>query len=232
MNRAIIYPDAALTARAAGLRLIQALIEAQSLRSPNPVALTGGTLGIQMLSTIRDEPLLDAVDWSGVHFWWGDERFADDEDRNASQARAALLDSLPLPAGNIHEVARPSDGVSLDEAATIYAEAVRDVHFTVMILGIGPDGHLASLFPGRSEIDVAGRGALAIRNSPKPPPERVTLTRDSLQACDELWFIAAGEDKSEAIAAAYRHDEVLPAGRVRGPKTLWLLDTAVAALVG
>ncbi|MDN5558426.1 MAG: 6-phosphogluconolactonase [Ruaniaceae bacterium] len=228
MNRVIIYPDAALTARAAGLRLIQALIEAQSLRSPNHVALTGGTLGIQMLSTIRDEPLLDAVDWSEVHFWWGDERFADDEDRNASQARGALLDSLPIPVENLHEVARPSAGVSLDQAAEIYADAVRDVHFTVMILGIGPDGHLASLFPDRPEIDVDGRGALAIRNSPKPPPERVTLTRDSLQACDELWFIAAGEDKAEAIAAAYQGADI-PAGKVRGPHTLWFLDTAVAA---
>lgn len=227
MNRVIVYPTADLTARAAGLRLLLTLVEAQSLRAPNHVSLTGGSLGIRMLSAIRDEPMLDAVDWSQVHFWWGDERYADDDDRNASQARQALLDSLPVPAENLHEVARPIDGLSLDEAAAAYRDAVRDIHFTVMILGIGPDAHVASLFPGRDEIAIEGRGAISIRNSPKPPPERVTLTRDSLQACDELWLIAAGEDKAEAVSRAYRGED-LPAGKVRGTKTLWLLDAAVA----
>lgn len=228
MEQVILYPTAALVARAAGLRLLQTLLDAQSVRAPLHVALTGGNLGIQMLSTIRDEPMLAAVDWSGVHFWWGDERFADDADRNATQARRALLDSLPIPAGNIHEVARPSEIASLDAAAASYGESVRGIHFTVMILGIGPDGHLASLFPGRDEIDVDGRGALPIRNSPKPPPERVTLTCESLEACDELWFIAAGADKANAVGRAYRGEDI-PAGRVRGPRTVWLLDTAAAA---
>ena len=103
--------------------------------------------------------------------------------------------------------------------------------FDVVILGVGPDGHLASLFPGRREIEVDGLGALPVRNSPKLPPERVSLTREQLCAATEVWFVAAGQDKSGAIRDAIRPGEVpLPVARVRGERaTIWLLDTAAAS---
>lgn len=231
MERVVVHPTADLTARAAGLRLLLTLVEAQSVHSPVHVALTGGTMGIAMLSAVAEEDLLDAVDWSGVHLWWGDERFAADGDRNASQARAALIDRLPIPSENVHEVARPSEASDVEAAATAYAQALAGVRFDVVVLGVGPDGHVASLFPGRREVEVDGLGALAVRNSPKLPPERVTLTREQLCLADEVWFVAAGSDKSGAVRDAVRPGDVpLPAARVRGERaTIWILDTAAAS---
>ncbi|MDO5495696.1 MAG: 6-phosphogluconolactonase [bacterium] len=233
MDRVLIHPTADLTARSAGVRLLLALMERQALEVPIHVALTGGSMGIGMLEAIRDEPLVAAVDWSQVHLWWGDERFAEDAERNASQARDALLDALPIPAENIHEVARPGEVDTVAVAAEVYADAVRDVHFAIVILGMGPDGHLASLFPGRDEIEIGGVGAVAVTESPKPPPERVSLSREKLEDADEVWFVAAGADKAEAVAASLaggEGPEVLPVARVRGASTLWLLDAAAAGI--
>ena len=231
MERVVVHPTADLTARAAGMRLLLTLVEAQSLHSPVHVALTGGTMGIQMLAAVAGDELIDAVDWSGVQLWWGDERFSADSDRNATQARGALIDSLPIPPENVHEVARPSEADDVEEAARAYAEAVAEVAFDVVVLGVGPDGHVASLFPGRKEIEVDGLGALAVRNSPKLPPERVSLTREQLCAADEVWFVAAGQDKSGAVQESVRPGAVpLPAARIRGSRaTIWILDTAAAS---
>lgn len=228
MERVIVLPNAPLTARAAGLRLLLALIDAQSVSAPIHVALTGGSLGTAMLEAIVGEEIADAVDWSQVHLWWGDERFAPDTERNASQARS-WLDSIPIPAENVHEVPRPGEVVDVAAAADLYAAAVRDVHFAVVILGVGPDGHVASLFPGREEIDLPGKGAVAVTGSPKPPSSRVSLTRESLCDADEMWFIAAGAEKAAMVASSLLPGaEPLPAGRVRGATTLWLVDTAAA----
>lgn len=230
MERLIVHPDARLTARAAGLRLLLTLIEAQGLRAPLHVALTGGGMGIRMLAEIAGETLADAVDWDNVHLWWGDERFAEDELRNASQARAAWIDGLPIPPGNVHEVARPSEVATVEEAAAAYGREVAGVRFTVVILGLGPDGHVASLFPGRPEVDAEGLGALPVRNSPKPPPERVTLTRELLCNTEQLWFVVAGADRGPTVAAAmHPQGAPLPSARVRGRNTLWLVDAALAA---
>ena len=228
MERGIVLPDPALTARAAGLRLLLALVDAQSVTAPVHVALTGGTLGTRMLDSIVGEELAGAVDWSQVHLWWGDERYAEDAERNASQVRT-WIDSLPIPPENVHEVARPGEAEDAEAAAEAYATAVRDVHFTVVVLGIGPDGHVASLFPGRDEVEVEGKGALPVHDSPKPPPTRVSLTRASLSDADEVWFVAAGQDKAPMVAASLLPGtEPVPAARVRGATTLWLLDTAAA----
>ncbi|HHW82201.1 MAG TPA: 6-phosphogluconolactonase [Actinomycetales bacterium] len=233
MHRVIIHPTAELTARSAGMRLLLALVERQALEVPIHVALTGGSMGIGMLEALRNEPLLEAVDWSEVHLWWGDERFAEDSERNASQAREALLDSLPIPAENIHEVARPGDVETAAVAAEVYADEVAGVRFAIVVLGMGPDGHVASLFPGREEIEISGRGAVPVADSPKPPPERVSLSREKLEDTDELWFVAAGADKAEAVAASLAGGEgsdALPVARVRGDSTLWLLDAAAAGI--
>jgi len=118
----------------------------------------------------------------------------------------------------------------VEAAAAAYAAELGDTRFTVTILGVGPDGHVASLFPGRPEIERYGRGALPVRNSPKPPPLRVSLTRDSLCHTDELWFVVAGADKATKVAEAMRPGAMpLPAARVRGASTIWLLDAEAAS---
>ncbi|MEE6272446.1 6-phosphogluconolactonase [Georgenia sp. MJ206] len=238
----VVHPDADLLARAAGARFLLTLLDEQSVRTPVHVALTGGTIGTAMLRAAAEDPLRDVVDWSGVHVWWGDERYgpAGHADRNETQAREALLDALPIPAENVHPVPGPDVVGSLEEAAQAYTAELR-AHapegaelpdLAVVLLGVGPDAHVASLFPGKPSLGVAGFGALAEADSPKPPPERISLTLASLCAGRQVWLLAAGSEKAPAVAAALggaASDEA-PAGSVHGRvATLWLLDAAAAA---
>jgi 6-phosphogluconolactonase len=238
--RVVVLPDAELLARTTAQRLLLAVVDAQSLRRPVHVVLTGGTVGIATLAAARTSPVLDAVDWSGVHVWWGDERFlpVGHEDRNDGQARAALLDHVPVPPGNVHAVPGP-DAVDSPEAAAeryaadlaVFADDAADPRvpeFAVLLLGVGPDGHVASLFPGHPAADAAGVATVAVHDSPKPPPVRVSLTFAAIARAAEVWLVAAGAEKAGAVAAAVA-GEPLPAGRVRGTeRTLWLLDVAAA----
>ena len=208
------------------------------------VCLTGGSMGGKVLAaTARDARTAD-LDWSLVHFWWGDERFVerDDPDRNSLQSRGALLDHIPVPPENIHEVAAPSDGMSLDEAAAAYeADLARfsSDHgdwpsFAVCFLGVGPDGHIASLFPDRSEVTVTDRAALAVRDSPKPPPERVTLTRPVLNSSKRVWLVLTGADKASALGLALAgasYASVPAAGAKGRRRTVFFVDEAAAAEV-
>lgn len=245
----VVHPDAATLAAATAARLLLRLVDAQSTHRPLHVALTGGTVGIRTLAEVAASPLRDAVDWTGVHLWWGDERFlpAGDADRNETQAREALLDALPVPPGNVHPVPAADAVATPEEAAAAYAEELaRHVGgdgegsddagpvvpaFDVVLLGMGPDGHVASLFPGHEALDVVDRTVVGVHGSPKPPPERVSLTFPALEAADEVWVVAAGAEKAEAVARALADDDVAstPAsGAVGRTRTLWLLDAAAA----
>ena len=122
MTRAVVvHPDAGVLAEAVAARLLTRVLDLQSLQRPVHLVLTGGTVGIRTLAAVGTSPVRDAVDWSGVHVWWGDERFLPDGDaeRNETQARTALLDGLgdALPAGNVHAMAARSDAVPTPEAA-------------------------------------------------------------------------------------------------------------------
>ncbi len=208
------------------------------------IALTGGSMGGAVLRATRDDPRSAGIDWSLVHFWWGDERFVarDDADRNALQSREALLDHIPVPAENIHEVAASDDGLTLDDAAAAYAaELARfgtDEHpwpsFAVCFLGVGPDGHIASLFPDRPEVTVTDAAALPVRDSPKPPPERVTLTRPVLNSSKRVWLVLTGADKASALglALAGASYSSVPAAGAKGRKrTVFFVDEAAASEV-
>jgi 6-phosphogluconolactonase len=237
--RVVVVPDADVLARTTAERLLLALVDAQSLRRPVHVVLTGGTVGIATLAAALASPVLDAVDWSGVHVWWGDERFVPTghEDRNEGQARAALLDRLPLPPANVHSVPGPDQVDSPEAAAERYAADLsvfaaadtepRVPEFAVLLLGVGPDGHVASLFPDHPAARTGHAAAVAVHDSPKPPPVRVSLTLPAINRAAEVWLVAAGGEKAGAVAAAMAGE--LPAGRVHGTeRTLWLLDVAAA----
>ena len=150
----------------------------------------------------------DAVDWSGVHLWWGDERFLPDgdPDRNETQARNALIDALgdALPAENVHPMPAPSDDVPTPEAsADAYGQsfaAAGSPAFDVLLLGMGPDGHVASLFPGHEALAVSGRPTVAVHGSPKPPPDRVTLTLHKLNASHRILLVVSGAAKAPMLA--------------------------------
>jgi 6-phosphogluconolactonase len=208
------------------------------------VVLTGGRVGGAVLRAVRDTPARDAVDWGRVDFWWGDERFVpvDDEDRNERQARQALLDHVPVDPERVHPMA-PSDGPDgddLEAAAARYADLLARAapdgsvvpRFDVLMLGMGPEGHTASMFPETPAVREQEHTVVAVEECPKPPPRRISLTRPSIGAADEVWLIAAGEGKAEAIERAVRGVGPIevPAACARGRhRTLWLLDREAAS---
>ncbi len=234
---------AALAARVADRFLTRLRARTRNGRIAH-VALTGGSMGGAVLRATAENPRSADLDWSLVHFWWGDERFVPraDADRNALQSRQALLDHIPVPAANIHEIAASDSGLGLDQAAQEYAaELARfgtDEHpwpsFAVCFLGVGPDGHIASLFPDRAEVTVTDAAALPVRDSPKPPPERVTLTRPVLNSSKRVWLVLTGADKASALGLALAGASYtsVPAAGAKGRKrTIFFVDEAAASEV-
>jgi len=283
MATVVVHPNFDLTARGVASRLVTHLVERQSLARPVHVSVTGGGLGVAIWPLIASDPLAGAVDWTGVHVWFSDERFvsAGDPDRNDG-ALLAHAAGLGLPPGNVHSIPGPDQVPDARAAADAYAatlaawagggpgggtvgearwrsgheahargrqngngledgtpgeaqhrlgDGVPTPYFDVSILGIGPDGHVASLFPGRSRDAEREESVIPVADAPKPPPERVSFTRRVLCHCDELWMIAAGADKACAVSRALSGDDPdrTPAAGVHGRRrTLWLVDSALA----
>jgi 6-phosphogluconolactonase len=241
----LIHRDPELLADAVAARLVTRLVDAQSARASASAVLTGGGMGTAVLQSLRDNPARDAVDWRRLDVWWGDERFlpAGDPERNETGARAALLDHVDLDPARVHAMP-PSDGPDGNDpeaaaeryAAALAATARPEDHgpvpaFDVLLLGVGPDGHIASLFPELPAVHDE-RPVVAVRGSPKPPPVRLTLTFASINAAREVWFVVAGADKARAVRLALSSAGrvQIPAAGARGrARTLWLLDRAAAA---
>lgn len=192
------------------------------------VVLTGGSVGIKTLSELA--PLLKGRNLGNLHLWWGDERFLDREnqERNYVQAHRALLAHISLPPQNIHPM--PSkDGSSINESAAQFASVLESSapDFDLVLLGMGPDGHVASLFPGANP-QKHGSLVVAESNSPKPPAERISLSFAALSGAPEVWFLVAGADKAAAVSEVFT-EKKLPAALVTGKdQTRWYLDTAAA----
>jgi len=228
----VVVPDADVLAATVASRLVAKIVDAQAERGAASVVLTGGRIAAKVLRTVEDLPAARAIDWSRVDLWWGDERFlpAGDPDRNETQAREALLDALPLDPARVHPMPA-ADGIDAETAAARYAAELGDpiAPFDVLMLGVGEDGHVASLFPEHPVLNETGSTA-AVHNSPKPPPTRITLTMPTIQSADEVWLIAAGPDKTDAVGAALNGDKSKPAAHATGQsRTYWLLDEAAAA---
>ena len=214
-------------------------LEAAQARGEVPqVGLTGGSIAESLHRELARRAPDSSVDWSKVVFWWGDERFvpAGSADRNARQARDEFLDVVGVDPANVHEVPASDQVATAEESAAAYAETLRShgaESFEVMLLGVGPDGHTASLFPGHPGLEVTGVAATAIHDSPKPPPDRVTLTFEALCRSRSVWFIASGEGKADAVARALAEDGSLaetPARGVHGEdETVWWVDDAAAS---
>jgi 6-phosphogluconolactonase len=242
----IVHRDADLLARAVAARLVTRLVDALAAADSASLVLTGGGIGTRVLSELAAAPARDAIDWRRVDIWWGDERFlpAGDPERNETGARAALLDHIDTSSDRIHPMP-PSDGPDGDnpEAAAerysgwLRAAARPEDHgdvpsFDVLMLGIGPDAHVASLFPGQPALYEEKRTVVAVHDAPKPPPTRLTLTRPVINAARDVWIIASGSDKAAAVRLALSEAGPIqvPAAGVRGrQQTLFLLDRAAAA---
>jgi len=223
------FKDADSLARGAAEEFVTRLSELLAELPEVHIQLTGGTIGIATLAAIADREDAHLLDWSRVHVWWGDERFVESEssDRNAVQAKKAML--AKLPATNLHEFPASDVGMNLDEAASFFAAelAALKPKFSLAFVGMGPDGHICSLFPGKPEI-AKGQLVIAEHNSPKPPPQRLSFSYEAMNSVDEIWFVVAGGDKQDAVSVAFGDEpESLPVGRVHGKvKTVWFVDQA------
>jgi 6-phosphogluconolactonase len=234
-------PDV-LAAATAG-RLLAAVADAQAERGIAHVSLTGGTIGGKTLAAVGSSPARDSVDWSRVHLWWSDERFlaTGDPERNATQAADALLDALPLDPATVHlpPATDGPDGDDLDAAAARYAAELLTFGggaevpaFDVLLLGMGPDGHVASLFPHHPGLGRDDSSVVGIRESPKPPPLRVSFTFGAIAHARQVWLVAAGAEKAAAVARGVAAGDVseTPAAGVFGTeRTLWLVDETAAS---
>lgn len=238
----VVLPNAELLAAAVAARLVTRLIDAQSERGTASVVLTGGTIGVATLAAVRSSLARAAVDWRRVDVWWGDERWvpSDSPDRNDRQAREALLDALDLDPARVHAVAAPGDpgGGDPEAAAARYADelaaaapAGSDVPaFDVLLLGMGPEGHTASIFP-ESPAAYDERTVVAVHGCPKPPPVRISLGFSAITAAREVWLVVAGAEKAPMVALALSgagRVQVPVAGAVGRLQTLWLIDEAAA----
>ncbi|MER5307940.1 6-phosphogluconolactonase [Streptomyces sp. NPDC002773] len=242
----VVHRDKELMAEAAAARLITKIVDAQASRGSASVVLTGGRNGNGLLTALGSAPARDAIDWSRLDLWWGDERFLPegDPERNVTQAREALLDRVPLDPARVHAMPASDGpyGSDVDAAAAAYAAELAAATdpgdhggvptFDVLMLGVGPDTHVASLFPELPAVRETERTVVGVHGAPKPPPLRVSLTLPAIRAAKEVWLLAAGEDKAKAAAIA-----LSGAGEVQAPaagaygrsRTLWLLDAAAAS---
>jgi 6-phosphogluconolactonase len=242
MNVVEKYPDKTALVTAVGDRLIAAINEAVQKRGQALIALTGGGTGIGLLVHVRENG--GNIDWSKVRMFWGDERYVpeDDDDRNEKQAREALLNHIDIPAANI--LAMPASdgefGDDLDAAALAYEHVLAanagdgepSPAFDVHLLGMGPEGHVNSLFPHTPAVREISRLVVGVPDSPKPPPRRITLTLPAVERSREVWLVVAGADKADAVAAAVGGadpDDVPAAGAIGREATVWLLDEEAAS---
>ena len=240
----IVHRDGELLAKAVAARLVTRLVDAVAARGTGSLVLTGGGIGTAVLSELAAAPARDAVDWRQLEVWWGDERFvpSGDKERNETGARAALLDHVNVDPARVYPMP-PSDGpdgADPDAAAARYATWLKEAaapedhgpvpSFDVLLLGIGPEGHIASLFPGMPAL-YDERSVVAVRNSPKPPPTRLSLTLPSINAAKEVWILASGKEKASAVALALSGTgpvQVPAAGAHGRQRTLFLLDSDAA----
>lgn len=234
-RRLVVLPSRGEVEETVANELRGVIAEAIGARGRANIVVTGGTVGIGTLAALRRVSSVEPIDWHRVHVWWGDERFvaADDVDRNDRQAMDALFAHVDIPAENLHRFPA-SHGQSVEDGRDSFRKDNPNGFptFDVVLNGIGPDGHVASLFPHRDHGET--EDVIAIRDSPKPPAERLSLTFRVLNNSHNVWIVAAGEDKAEAIQRLMEDDspERTPATALsRDAGVVVWADTAAASRV-
>jgi 6-phosphogluconolactonase len=225
-----VFDDAEALARHAA-QWLSALAENSS--GAFAVSLSGGSTPRRLYELLAGAHL----PWERMHWFWGDERFVPPEhpDSNYRMAREALLGRAPVPVANVHPM--PTEGLSPEDAAAAYEATLRRFYgadrlaperplFDVMLLGIGDDGHTASLFPGHAALEEERRWVLAVRGAKEA---RITLTYPALGSSRHTAFLATGAAKRDAVRRAQAGDHAIPAGRLRPVGALhWFIDRAAA----
>jgi 6-phosphogluconolactonase len=188
------------------------------------LVLTGGTLGVQISQSLVGEFNSAPELYKGLHIWFSDERFVDldSSDRNSAPWHGNLRNTNIV----VHESLAPNSPATIEDAVKNYQDALDGVVIDLNILGLGPDGHVASLFPGIADIDDQ-RNIFAITDSPKPPAIRLSFTMKFLNEAREIWIVAAGEGKADAVAKIIEGDLSIPASYVSAQlRTRLIVDQA------
>ncbi len=219
------FPDDASLLANALARVLGAAREAIARHGAFEIVLAGGNTPRKLYRALRRAD----AGWNAWHVWYGDERCAapDDPERNSRMARDEWLDHVPVPAANVHAI--PAE-LGAREAAALYARELRTADtFDLVLLGLGEDGHTASLFPGRDWGRHADSpDAIAVFDAPKPPPERVSLSARRLSSARQVLFLVEGAGKRDAVATWKRGDAIPAASIAPDSGVDVLLDAAAS----
>jgi 6-phosphogluconolactonase len=214
-------------------------------RTRAALALTAGSIMEQVWAALAADP--GDIDWARVDMFWGDERFVaqDSPDRNDGPANQILFGAGPIAAAQQYPMpaAGGEFGDDIDAAAAGYARLLGDhlrpddegavPNFDIVLLGVGPDGHCCSLFPDHPSARDLSATVIPVRDSPKPPPLRLSLSFDGLNAANEIWAVVSGTGKADAVRAVLRENpdrEHIPSAGARGRlRTRWMVDADAAS---
>lgn len=242
-----VEPSVAAVADAAARRFAELV---GSSTAELHIAVSGGSVATKVLPAFVAALDSAGLDWSRVHVWFADERFVPTghDDRNVVAVAEALKGATGFEQARLHATLASDSGESLDDAAAAYEAELRALvppvdgvpggipSLDLVLLGAGGDGHTASLFPGTKGLDTASALVESIRDSPKPPPERVTLTLPAIREAARVWAVVTGAEKADAVRLAATEGvsaEESPLGAATGRlETLLLLDAAAAEALG
>jgi 6-phosphogluconolactonase len=242
----IVESDSTALAASVAQRVLDTLATAQRAHGRAALALTAGSIMVSVWRAMAAAEQAADLDWSRVDVFWGDERFvgAGTPDRNDLLANEILFDHEPFSAARQFPMPASdgSYGDDLDAAAAGYAAQLREARrdddpegqpsFDVVLVGVGPDGHCCSLFPGHPGLFDQSAAVIPVRNSPKPPPNRISLSFDGLNAAREIWLVVSGAGKADAVAQAFSgadRTKIPSAGALGTERTLWLVDREAAS---
>lgn len=187
------------------------------------LALTGGTLGTELTRELVAHWNANPEMYHGLHIWWSDERFV--ERSSSEQNSAPVLNAVTNQNVVIHTLRASDEVENIDDAVNDYLAQIGENFMDLTVLGLGPDGHVASLFPGEAHIDRLEK-VIAISDSPKPPSIRATFTLSMINTSTLVWIIAAGASKAEAVTKIIEGDLSIPASYVRAADhTRLIVDT-------
>lgn len=234
-----VFPDIDALSRAAMDALLRILQDAIAERGRFAIALAGGHTPAKMYALwAREQQYCQQTPWGRVHLFFGDERYVPQDDplSNFRMAKETLIAHVPIPAANVYPM--PTDLAPPDKAAAAYNAELRQFfgqappEFDLQLLGLGTEGHTASLFPGSSALDEKNAWVAAI-TAPVAPPLRLTLTPVILNRAKNTFFLVAGENKRQILSALRNGPEVkpspYPAARIRpSGAVLWFLDQPAA----
>jgi 6-phosphogluconolactonase len=243
-RRVLVHPDKESLGASVAARFITKIIDVIEEQNYASVVVSGGSVSTLVLAAINASPARDSVDWSKVSIWWADERWveAGHPDRNDHQAGIDLLDHIGLLPENVHRFAAVGDAADVEDAAELYRRELHEhaqaddlaPRFDITLLGVGPDGHVASLFPDAPQVRMTEPTVLVVEDSPKPPPVRLTLSLPVINESQRVWMILAGAEKASSLglALAGAGADQVPVAGVKGRKrTVFFVDRDAAAEV-